>query len=389
MICAWPLFDPAAISLSDLRQRQSAKYQTYDPDVIPAWVAEMDFPLAPPVASALHAAIDRSDTGYRTGRGIAEALAEFAERRWGWLIPTDRVVVLPDVLSGITQSLALLTEPGTSAVLCSPIYPPFFSTIRKVAQRGLVDVPLVLAQDGSYSWNLDGLAEAFARPDVSAFVLCSPHNPTGTVPTREVLTTIAELADEHGVLVISDEIHAPLTLPGAEHVPYLSVVDDDAPAVTLISASKAWNLAGLKCAQVVGTSATAPILARDVPLDVIYGAGHLGVLAGVAAYREGEPWLDEVVAVLDANRRLLTHLLEEHVPQARYVPPQASYLAWIDFRAYGLGDDPSARLVTDARVALSPGPTFGPGGRGFARLNFATSPAILEEIVDRVGAMLK
>ena len=384
-----PSFDVDAIDLADLRRRLSAKYQRYDADVIPAWVAEMDFPLAAPIAAALHAAIDRSDVGYRTEMGLPQALSDFASAHWDWELPADRVALIPDVLTGVAQGLILLTSPGDGVVLNTPVYPPFFSTIGEVVGRTIVDVPMARAQDGSYDWDLPALETAFARTDVTAFVLCNPHNPTGTVATRSTLATIATLAGEHGVAVISDEIHGPLTLPGAAHIPYLTVADDDASAVGLVSASKAWNLAGLKCAQLVGTARTSAIVAERMPLEVTYGTGHLGVIAAEAAYRHGGSWLDDVVAILDHNRRYVADLVAEHLPDARYVPPEASYLAWIDFRAYDLGPDPAEVLVEQARVALSPGPTFGTGGEGFARLNMATSPAILAEIVRRLAGVIQ
>ena len=382
-------FDVDAIDLVALRRRQSAKYQHFDADVIPAWVAEMDFPLAEPVAAALHAAIDRSDTGYRSALGLADALVDFAGERWGWTIPADRIVPVADVLTGAAQAISIFTMPGDGVVVNPPVYAPFFSVVRDVTRRTVVEVPMAHLPDGSYDWDLAALERAFMRPDVTAFLLCNPHNPTGTVPTPVVLAAIADLAATHGVTVISDEIHAPLVLPGAQHVPFMSVAPDDADAVILVSASKAWNLPGLKCAQMIGTARTAPVLADRMPIEVTYGAGHLGVIAAVAAYRDGGPWLADVRDILDRNRVLLGELLHEQLPQARYVPPQASYLAWIDFRAYGLGDDPAAALLEGARVALSPGPTFGSGGEGHARLNLATSPAILREIVRRVGSVVQ
>lgn len=378
-----PPFDVADIDLATLRQRQSAKYRQYPADVIPAWVAEMDFPLAEPIADALHAAIDRSDTGYRSAEGLPEATVAFLEEAWGWSVAPGRVVAIPDVLTGVAQSIALLTEPGDGVVVNPPVYPPFFSTIRDVVGRTVVEVPMRQV-DGVYSLDLVGLAEAFARPDVTAFLLCSPHNPTGTVPTRTELAEIARLSDEFGVAVISDEIHAPLTLPGAEHHPYLTVAGPDARAITLVAASKAWNLAGLKCAQLIGTDLTADIVSRRLPLEVMYGTGHLGVIASVAAYRHGRPWLDHVLDILDGNRRLLGDLLAEHVPDAVYTAPEASYLAWIGLP--GWGDDPALGILRDARVALNRGPTFGPGGETHVRMNLATSPAILTEIVDRMAA---
>jgi len=377
-------FDVDAIDLAQLRERQSAKYRQYPPDVIPAWVAEMDFPLAEPIAAALHAAIDRSDTGYRSTEGLAEATADFLEMSWQWSVPQDRIVAIPDVLTGVAESIAMLTEPGEGVVVNPPVYPPFFSTIRDIVGRSIVEVPMS-ELDGAYSLDLTGLADAFARPEVTAFLLCSPHNPTGTVPSQAELEEVARLAAEHDVAVIADEIHAPLTLPGARHVPYLTVAAPDARAICVIAASKAWNLAGLKCAQMIGTDETEGIIRRRLPLEVQYGTGHLGVIASVAAYRDGGPWLEQVLGILDANRMLLADLLAEHLPEAGYVPPEASYLAWIDLP--GWGDDPAVAILREARVALNRGPTFGPGGRGHVRLNLATSPAILTEIVGRLGRL--
>jgi cystathionine beta-lyase len=382
-------FDVDAIDLAALRQRQSAKYQYFDADVIPAWVAEMDFPLAEPVAAALHAAIDRSDTGYRSAQGLADALVGFARQRWDWEIPAERVVPLADVLTGAAQAIMVFTAPGDGVVVNPPVYAPFFSVVRAVTGRTVVEVPMARCADGSYDWDLVGLERAFARPDVTAFLMSNPHNPTGTVPTPEVLAAIAALAATHGVTVISDEIHGPLVLPGAQHVPFMSVAPDDADAVILVSASKAWNLPGLKCSQLVGTARTAPIIADRMPPDVTYGTGQLGVIAAVAAYRDGGRWLDDVIDIIDGNRGLLAELLAEHLPRARYVPPQASYLAWIDFRGYDLGDDPAAAFLERGRVALSPGPSYGTGGEGFARLNLATSPRILREIVRRLATVIQ
>lgn len=379
-------FDVDAIDVTSLRERQSAKYRQYPADVVPAWVAEMDFPLAAPIAATLHAAIDRSDTGYRSAEGLAEATLEFAETSWGWRIASERVVAIPDVLTGVAQAIALLTEPGDGVVVNPPIYPPFFSTIRDITGRRIVDVPMAQDDEG-FRLDLEALAEAFARPDVTAFLLCSPHNPTGTVPSEQQLTAVARLAQEHDVAVIADEIHAPLTLPGARHTPYLTVAPEDARAVSVIAASKAWNLAGLKCAQLIGSETTTETIRRRMPLEVTYGTGHLGVLASVAAYREGGPWLAHVIEILDSNRRLLRQLLDEHVPEARYVAPEASYLAWIDLP--GWGEDPAVRILRDARVALNRGPTFGLGGAGHVRMNLATSPAILTEIVRRIGGLAR
>jgi cystathionine beta-lyase len=382
-------FDVDAINVESLRQRTSVKWRTFDPDVLPAWVAEMDFPLAAEVAAALHAAIDRSDTGYRSLDGLAESLVRFADDSWSWQFSRDDVFCAPDVLSAIAHSLSVLTRPGEAVVINPPVYHPFFPVVREVVGRGLVEVPMARADDGSYGWDLPALEQAFARPEVTAYLLSSPHNPTGSVPSRETLEAISLMASTHGVSVVADEIHASLVLPGAVHVPYLSVATPEASAVSVLSASKAWNLPGLKCAQAVASPAIATRITATLPMSVSFGIGHLGVLATMAAYRDGAPWLGEVIAILDGNRRLLGDLLAEHLPRVRYTAPAATYLAWLDLRDYGLGDDPAEALLARGRVALSDGPSFGTQGRGFARLNFATSPAILREIVERMATVVQ
>lgn len=384
-----PAFDVDAISLDDLRQRRSAKWRQYDPDVLPTWIAEMDFPLAEPIARELRAAIDASDTGYMAAAELPDALAAFARERWGWEVSPDRIVPAPDVLTGLAQAIERLTAPGDGVVINPPVYPPFFSTVRDVTRRRVVEVPMARATDGRFDWDVHGLELAFAQPDVTAFVMSSPHNPTGTVPDRSTLAAIAALAKEHDVAVIADEIHAPLVLTGAEHVPYLTIAEDDANAVALVSASKAWNLPGLKCSQLVGSGRTHETVLSQLPLEVVYGTGHFGVLATLAAYREGGPWLDHVRAILEDNRRLLADLLATKVPTADYRPPEASYLAWLDFTGSGLGPDPAQQLLDGGRVALNSGLAFGREGSGFARLNFGTSPAILGEIVRRIASVVQ
>lgn len=382
-------FDVDAIELSALRERRSAKWREYAPDVLPSWVAEMDFPLAEPIATALHHAIDRSDTGYRSLTGLAQALSIFASRSWDWSIDPVDIVVVPDVVSGLAHAVRVLTAPGDGVVINPPVYHPFFMVIKDMTERTVVEAPMGRATDGTYFFDLDSLESLFARPDVTAYIMSSPHNPTGNVPTRAELVQIAELAERHDVAVISDEIHAPLVLPGATHVPYLTVVPPTARAVTVLSASKAWNIPGLKCAQIVSTPAVSTDISRRLPLEMSFGTGHLGVIGQIAAYLAGEEWLQEVVGILDGNRRLVGDLLGASMPEAGYVAPEASYLAWIDLREYGLGDDPAAVILERAGLALSSGPSFGRQGRGFARLNFGTSPALLAQIVDRLASVVQ
>jgi cystathionine beta-lyase len=373
-----------AVALEDLRQRRSWKWTRYPPDVLPAWVAEMDVPVAEPVRAALCGAVDQGDLGYADAGDLPPAYADFAASRLGWVIDPKQVRLIPDVMVGVAEILRTSTAPGAGVVINPPVYPPFFETLAEVG-RQIVEVPLARTQAG-WELDLDALEGAF-RTGAQVYLLCSPHNPTGTVWTRADLARIADLADRYGVLVLADEIHAPLTLPGATHVPFLSVGDSAAArGVMLTSASKAWNLPGLKCAVAVTASDRMRAALDLLPDALQYRAGNLGVLAAVAAFRQGGAWLDALLAHLDRNRRLLAELLADSLPEVGYLPPQASYLAWLDCSALDLGEDPAAAFLDRGRVALSRGPDFGSQGAGFARLNIGTSAALLTEAVRRMAA---
>jgi len=373
------------VSLELLRLRHSAKWAKYPHDVLPAWVAEMDFALALPIREVLLSAVSRDDTGYADGTKLGPSFARFAGERFGWEVDPERVRLVADIMSGVVELLRALTEPGDAVVVTPPVYPPFFLVTREVG-RTLVEVP-VLAAEGGWRLDLEGLERAFAS-GARAFLLSHPHNPTGTSWSRSELEAVAEAARRHGVVVLSDEVHAPMTLPGATHVPFLSVSGAAAETgLTLTSASKSWNLAGLKAAVLVTASSEMhELLTEKLPSHLAFHAGHLGVLASVAAFDHGGEWLDALVAHLDRNRTLLAELLAERLPAVRYVPPQAGYLAWLDCSALGLGDDPAEAFLERGKVALSPGPAFGEQGRGHARLNFGTSSALLEEAVRRMAA---
>lgn len=369
------------LSLDELRRRRSSKWTTYPEDVLPAWVAEMDFPLAPPVAEALRAAIDANDTGYANpGAGrLADELAGFAERRMGWRIDPAQVVTCHDVVAGLTELLRVMAEPGDGVIITPPVYHPFFNLV-PAAGCTTVEVPLA----GGRELDLGGIERAFAA-GARAMVLCNPHNPTGVVAGREALARLAEIAAEHEAWILSDEIHAPLTLGGSEHVPFVAASETAAArGVSLISASKTFNLAGLGCAQIV----TAGQPARDAVWqlsDAARHTGHLGALAAEASFAAGDAWLDSVLAVLEFNRDLVRRLLDELLPEVGYVSPEAGYLAWLDLTPLGFGDDPAPEIMERGRVALSTGPWFGRGGEGFARLNVGTSPGLVEEAVRRLA----
>jgi len=372
------------VTEAELRRRQSAKWRYYGPDILPAWVAEMDYPLAEPIRAALHAAIDDHDCGYADPRGLGDAFAPFAAREWKLDVRSADVHVVCDVVTGIEAILRVATAPGDAVLIEPPVYMPFAMTIRGLG-RVVVEAPL--AHDGAtYAPDLAAIERAYAA-GARVHLLCSPQNPTGIVYSREALRAIAELADRHGVLVLADEIHAPLTLPGATHVPFPSVSPEAARrSILLTSASKTWNLAGLKAAMMIAFSDGPREILAKLPPETPYHAGHLGILAARTAFAEGDSWRRSVLAIVDRNRALLGELLREHLPEVRYVPPRASYLAWLDCRDLGLGADPAKAFLDRGRVALSPGPPFGTGGEGYARLNLATTRALLEEAVVRMAA---
>jgi cystathionine beta-lyase len=370
--------------LADLRRRRSEKWRRYPSDVLPLFVAEMDFALAPPVAAALHDAIELSDTGYPVAQPVlGEALAKFAADRWGWRVDPGSVTAVADVGVGVVEIVRALGRRGDPVVFCPPVYPPFFDWVPEAGSR-IVEVPLARTAGG---WRLDlpALRRAFAAGP-AAFVLCNPHNPVGRAHDAEELAEVVRLAAAYGVTVVSDEIHAPLVLPGAAFTPLLTVPGAAEVAVSVVSASKAWNLAGLKCASVVtGSPAMAAVVDR-FPAETAARVGHLGVLASVAAYTEGVAWLDRLLVTLDDRRTRLGRLLLERLPMLSWQPPDATYLAWLDCAALGGGDQARKLFLDQGRVALEPGSRFGSAGADFVRFNFATSPEILDAATAQMAA---
>ncbi len=372
------------LSIEQLRRHQSAKWTYYGPDVLPLWVAEMDVRPAPEVIEALSRAIRDGDTGYPgAGPRYAEAFAPFADARWGWQVHPSASAVCADVMSGIRVLLQRVVGAGGLVVVPSPAYPPLAGFAAELGTR-VVQVPLT--PEGRLE--LGAIADALAA-DVPAtqraVLLCSPQNPTGTVHTAAELSDLADLAARLGATVIADEVHAPLVPDGATFVPYLTVAD---AGFSVVSAAKAFNLAGLKAGLIVAGMESRGDL-RDLPESVAYGASHLGVIGHSAAFRSDPAWLDAVNENIRANREHLGARLAADLPEVGYREPEATYLAWLDLAATGLGDDPAARLLTRARVALTAGPPFGPGGPGHARLNLACSRALLDEAIDRIVAAIR
>ncbi|WP_156138819.1 MalY/PatB family protein [Microbacterium mangrovi] len=377
-----------ALPIDQLRQRSSTKWRRYPEDVLPLFVAETDFPLAPAITAALMRAVELGDTGYTPpDPGIAPVFVEFARRRFGWEVDPARIRWTCDVVMGLVEVMRAILRPGDRVIMTTPVYPPFFDAIPE-AQAEAVDVPL---RDNGIGWelDLDAIERAFAD-GARAILLCNPHNPTGTVHSRASLAGLAEIAKRHGGFVVSDEIHAPLVQPGVEFTPFLAASDAAAEVGFVVtSGSKAYNFAGLKCAlMITGSEANAKIV-RAMPEEVEWRTGLFGAIATVAAFSpESDAWLDSLLARLDENRRLLADLLAEHVPGARYRLPDAGYLAWIDLTELGWGDNPAYKIFTEAKVALNFGPMFGEQGAGHVRINMGCSPEMLTEAVRRIGALI-
>jgi cystathionine beta-lyase len=341
----------------------------------------MDYPVAACVRRALHTAVERSALGYPSedaDSGLPEAFAAWVARRHGWTVEPGLVRTTPDVVGGLATCLRALTRPGAAVLLPTPLYPPLLHVVPALGRSA---VPVPCRADGR--WDLDALGDAFARHRPEALVLCNPHNPTGQVATSEELHRVAELAERSGCRVLSDEIHADLVLQG-RHRPFASLGPEVAArTVTFMSASKAFNLAGLRCAVAVpGSHALATSLSRapTVHRDPV---GALGVAASLAAWsEEGSDWLERCLRVLASNRsRVVRRLCDAGL---RVIEPGGTFLAWVDCRALRLDVDPAVFFLSRARVAVSSGARFGPGGEGFVRLNFATSPALLDAVLDRL-----
>jgi cystathionine beta-lyase len=368
------------VELAALRARKSEKWRRFPADVLPSHIAEMDFAVAPPIEEVLTAAVRAGDLGYAHAKssGLYQAFAEFAHRRWGWQVDPEAIVAVPDVMVGVAELLRVLTPERAGVVINPPVYPPFFSVIAETGRR-VVEVPLA---DGRLP--LEGIRDAL-RSGARAVLLCNPHNPTGHIRSGDEVRALGELAAEHGALFLSDEIHAPLTMPGVTHVPAASVAED---AIVLTSATKAWNLAGLKCGLAVARSEQSRDALSRLPEPIHDRVGHLGVIASAAAFTHGDDWLDELREYLAETHKRLPGLLAQHAPDVRVTPAQATFLAWLDFRETGVRDDPAAAVLERGRLSLLPGTDFGSVGKGFARLNIGTSAELVEESVRRIGAAL-
>jgi cystathionine beta-lyase len=378
----------SAHNLAELHTHRSEKWRGFPQDVLPLPVAEMDFPVAEPIRAVLAEMVAHSDLGYlgpipELGLGFKK----FAAERWNWTVDEKQVHVATDVGVAVVEILRVFTQPGDSILISSPVYHNFYTWINET-KLTLVDAPFERTGDEATNpWviNWESIEKAYAS-GIKVHLLCSPHNPLGFIYTKQDLLRIVALAKKHSVLVISDEIHAPLTFPGETFVPILDLGSDaESVSVCVTAASKGWNIAGLKCAIIVSQNAEMNSKLSKLAPAMHYRASLLGGFATAVAFAEGGVWLDTVIAQLDHNRHLIKDLLAEKLPTVRYHIPQNSYLAWLDVESLNLGVDPSVTLIEKGRVAFNPGHAFGKQCDQYVRLNFATSPEIITEAIDRIA----
>jgi cystathionine beta-lyase len=380
---------PAQRTVADpldvLRTRTSVKWSLYPADVLPMFVAEMDFPLAPEIRAALAEAVSRSDTGYANSlaSGLPEAFSAYATEVWDWAPDPSLMRTTTDVSVVIAESLRRLVRPGERVIINPPVYPPFYELVEEAG--GVVEEVPLLDDGESFSLDLAGIDTAL-RGGARGVLLCNPHNPVGLVPSREVLIELSRIVAKHGGFTLSDEIHAPLVHAGVEFTPYLTVSEEArAHGIAAESASKAFNLAGLKSALFVTAGDAMSRLVAGLPDEVSFRTGHLGIIAARTGFTESGAWLAGTIAAVEHNLSVLESTLAEHLPAARLRRPQASYLAWLDLSGLGWGDDPAVVALERAKVALHHGPAFGAPGTGHARMNIACAPDTITEAVMRLA----
>lgn len=372
--------------MSEVSQRVGLKWNYFGDDVLAVWVAEMDFGLAPSVSRALHEAVDRGDTGYpypALEEAAAVAATGFWGDRLGWQVSPDHVFAAPDVVEGSRRAIVHLTRPGSEVIIPSPAYFPFFSMVERAGRR-ISEVPCQPDGEGRYTLDLEAIDTAFSS-GAGSIVLCNPWNPTGRSLTVDELETLLAIVKAHDGRIISDEIHAALAYQGVTHRAIASI--DPETVITVTSASKAWNLPGLKCAQVVLTNPGDRTIWNAYFTPEKVAVGTFGLIANAAAYSGGREWLDGVMGRLASNRELLTELISTQLPDVGYRAPEATYLAWLDFTRRDL-NDPAAHFLDSCGVALTAGGPFGSGGAGHCRFNFATTEDVMIEAVEKMAASI-
>jgi cystathionine beta-lyase len=379
-----------ALTPEALRARESGKWRLWPAPVLPAWVADMDFPVSPEITRALQRLIDTQDLGYPRlalrHREFAGALGSWMDRHHGWTVDPALTMTLTDVVQGIYMVIDRFTAPGDGVIIQTPSYPPFLESVNDSARRIVVN-PLVPPGPGANRYELDFDQFAEQAADAKLLIFCHPQNPTGRVWSPSELRAVSEIVIEHDLIVVSDEIWADLLAPGQTHLPLASLGADIAGrTITLTSASKPFNIAGLRAAAAVfGSVELLDRARRRGPVEALGALNSFGLVGSIAAYEHGDEWLADTRAYIDVNRALVAERLAVDIPEIAHVPGESTYLAWLDCERLPVDGDARRFFVDNAKVGLSDGSTFGYGLGGHTRLNFATSRPILNEILDRMA----
>jgi len=375
-------------TLRDRRGSDSAKWKKYGDDVLPLWVADMDFVSAEPILQALHSRVDHAFFGYAMPlKELCETIRSRLKALYGWEVRDEEIYHLPGLVTGLNFAVQAFTGPGEGVLVQPPVYHHF---VKDPVHHGraLVDPPLV-EKGGTYEVDFEAFEKAIT-PQTKIFILCNPHNPVGRVFTRAELEKMAEICLRHRLILCSDEIHCDLVFPGFRHIPIASLSPEVAKwTITLMAPSKTYNLAGLRCGLALIQN---PELARGwrkTTLGLNPGVNIMGQVAALAGYREGKEWLDQVIAYLTENRDFLYRAVPEKLPGVRMTRMEATYLAWLDCRNAGIQGNPFEFFLKEAKVALNDGSEFGRGGEGFVRLNFACPRKMLREAIDRMSGALQ
>ncbi|HEV7263424.1 MAG TPA: PatB family C-S lyase [Falsiroseomonas sp.] len=362
-----------------------AKWTRFGPEVLPMWVADMDFAVAEPILAAMRARLDHPVLGYGIAQaGLKARIVAWLAAQYGWQVPEEAIVPMPGVVPGFNLALRATCAPGAGVVVQTPVYPPMLKAPANWALRRL-DAPLTAAGEV----DMAALRDALGQVRGGAFLLCNPHNPTGRVFRRAELEAMAQACLSAGAAIISDEIHCDLLFDGRRHIPVASLAPEvAAQTITLMSAGKTWNIAGLNaCWAVVPDAALRARFAHAIA-GVADHVNILGLVATEAALAEGEPWRQAVLAYLQDNRDWLGQAVAERLPGIAMHQPEGTYLAWLDCRGSAAAADPQGFFLERAKVGLNAGPDFGPPGAGFVRFNFGCPRATLEEGIGRMAAAL-
>lgn len=368
----------------DRRETESIKWLLFEPDVLPMWVADMDFRSPEPVIRALRNRVEHGVFGYMKEMSeLPELLVERMQRLYGWQVQPEEIVFLPGVVVGFNLAAHAMTEPGDAVLMQTPVYHPFFGIAKNV---GIVQqtVDLTLRSDGSYEIDWDAFENGITD-QTTMFLLCNPHNPIGRVFRKDELQRLAEICLRHCVKICSDEIHCDYIYRGHQHIPIASLGTEIARnTITLMAPSKTFNVAGLECAFAIIQNPELRDQFCQARQGLVSGPNMMGYIAATAAYREGQPWLDEMLDYMECNRDTLADFVNQKLPGVRMRKPEGTYLGWLDCREAGIVGKPGAFFLKNARVALNEGAIFGKSGEGFVRFNYGCPRSAMLEALERM-----